>query len=108
MNDLHLQAVTETGYYYEAAPNAWLKLQEKLSDDELSDDFSGVFIGIGHDNPHERARPENKCRFSACISHVARTIEAETFTIIGGKYARLRYVGKPNNLGLAYHYIFGQ
>ncbi|MBA2652209.1 MAG: AraC family transcriptional regulator [Tatlockia sp.] len=108
LNDLHLQSVSETGYYYEAAPNAWNKLKLKLQEYELADDFSGVFVGIGHDNPHEGTRKEDKCRFSACISHLERNIETEKLTITGGKYARFRYVGKPNNLGLAYHYIFGQ
>ena len=108
LNDLHLQAVSETGYYYEAAPNAWSKLNQQLNDSELADDFSGVFVGIGHDNPHEGVTKESNCRFSACISHLERNIEAEKLIITGGKYARFRYVGKPNNLGLAYHYIFGQ
>ncbi|MBA3537072.1 MAG: helix-turn-helix domain-containing protein [Tatlockia sp.] len=105
---LNLQAVTETGYYFEAAPKAWKGLKEKLSLVELADDFSGVFVGIGHDNPHEGLREENKCRFSACISHATRDLSIDKFIIAGGIYARFRYLGKPNNLGLAYHYIFGQ
>lgn len=108
LKDLHLQSITETGYYYDAAPKAWIKLREKLSEQELADDFSGIFVGIGHDDPHDGITPENKSRFSACISHVERDIEAGKFIITGGKYARFRYTGKPNNLGLAYHYIFGQ
>jgi AraC-like DNA-binding protein/DNA gyrase inhibitor GyrI len=108
LRDLNLQAVTATGYYFEAAPKAWQELQEKLSVVELADDFSGVFVGIGHDNPHDGVTAENKCRFSACISHATRDLAIDKFIIEGGRYARFRYLGKPNNLGLAYHYIFGQ
>ena len=108
LTDLYLQAVTETGYYYEAAPKAWTKLKEKLNQMELADDFSGVFIGIGHDSPHDGLTPEDKCRFSACISHVERDIQVEKIVIKGGRYARFRYMGKPHDLGVAYHYIFGQ
>ncbi len=108
LKNLHLQSVTETGYYYDSAPKAWIKLKEKLTEQELTDDFTGVFVGIGHDNPHDGITPENKSRFSACTSHNGRNIEAEPFLILGGKYARFRYKGKPNSVGLAYHYIFGQ
>jgi len=108
LNDISVQTMTETGYYFEAAPNAWQGLQKKLHVDELSDDFSGVFIGIGHDDPHEGKVSEDQCRFSACVSHIQRDIGAENLIISGGAYARFRFVGKPNNLGLAYHYIYGQ
>ena len=108
LEDISIQAVTETGLYFESAPKAWSKLKSKLNDVELSDDFSGVFIGIGHDNPHMGIIPENKVRFSAGVSHTERDIDAEKILIAGGRYARFHYQGKINNLGLAYHYIFGQ
>ncbi|EKD75614.1 MAG: hypothetical protein ACD_44C00082G0001 [uncultured bacterium] len=108
LHDLSLQSVTEVGLYFESAPRAWKKLKEKLNQSELTDDFSGLFIGIGHDDPHEGIVPENKVRFSACVSHIDRNIGANKLIVKGGKYARFRYIGKPNNLGLAYHYIFGQ
>ena len=108
LENIKLQSITEVGLYFESAPRAWSKLTEKLNDVELSDDFSGTFIGIGHDNPHEGSVPEDQVRFSACISHVERDIAADHILISGGSYARFHYLGKPNNLGLAYHYIFGQ
>lgn len=103
LEDMKLQSVSEIGLYYESAPKAWHRLKEKLNDVELSDNFSGVFIGIGHDNPHEGTVPENQVRFSACVSHLERDIQADQMIIAGGQYARFRYLGKPNNLGLAYH-----
>ena len=71
--------------------------------DELGDDFSGTFIGIGHDNGHEIA--EDQVRFSAGVTLVKRNLSINNLMISGGNYARFRYLGKPNNLGLAYHYI---
>lgn len=108
LNNIPLQAITEIGLYFESAPKAWNKLRKELNKDELSDDFGGIFIGIGHDNPHEGNVDEDKVRFSAGVSYLERNIDANPMIIKGGKYARFRYMGKSNNLGLAYHYIFGQ
>ena len=108
MTLMNLYCITEVGLYFEAAPRAWEKLKRQLTAEELSDDFMGVFIGIGHDNPHEGVVKEDQVRFSACISHVDRQLDADTIVVSGGRYARFRYVGKPTNLGLAYHYIFGK
>lgn len=108
LEDIPVQAFTETGIYFESAPKAWNKLREQLNQDELSDDFSGIFIGVGHDNPHEGDIAEDKVRFSACVSLLERNIGGDRMIIKGGRYARFYYHGKPNNLGLAYHYIFGQ
>ena len=55
-----------------------------------------------------RLRMEYAFRFSAAVSHITRDIDAERMNIKGGDYARFSYFGKPNNLGLAYHYIFGK
>lgn len=106
--DFTIQSVTEKGLYFEAAPNAWAILRKKLTSNELNDDFSGLFIGIGHDNPHEGQVSEDKVRFTAGVTLVERDLEIERITILGDRYARFRYMGKPNNLGLAYHYIYGK
>ena len=106
--DLPIQSVTAQGLYFESAKNAWDMLKKKLSDDELSDDFSGIYIGIGHDNPHEGEVEENRVRFSAGVALNERDLGIEHRTIASGTYARFRYIGKPANLGLAYHYIYGK
>lgn len=106
--DLHLQSITERGLYVEAAVKAWNVLKSKLSFNELSDDFSGIFIGIGHDNPHEGDVAEDQVRFTAGVALLERDLGIEHTTILGGQYARFRYTGKPVNLGLAYHYIYGK
>lgn len=106
--DLEIQCATETGLYFESAPQAWKTLREKLNSFEISDDFLGYFIGIGHDNPHDGKVAEDQVRYSAGVSLIERNIGLNFMTIRGGRYARFHYVGKPANLGLAYHYIFGK
>lgn len=106
--DLSIQSVTESGLYFESAKKAWDCLRGKLSNDELSEDFSGLFIGIGHDNPHDGEVAEDKVRFSAGVALLARDLGIDQRTIPGRTYARFHYSGKPVNLGLAYHYIYGK
>lgn len=106
LTDFPIQSVTEKGLYFEAAPKAWSILKDKLSAEELSDDFSGTFIGIGHDNGH--VVPEDQVRFSAGVALSKRNFGVESRIIEKGQYARFRYFGKPNKLGLAYHYIYGK
>ena len=106
--DLHIQSVTEKGLYFEAAPSAFNILKSKLAAYEMDDDFSGIFIGIGHDNPHEEEIAEDQVRFTAGVVLVERDLGIEHTTLSGGSYARFLYNGKPNNLGLAYHYIYGK
>jgi DNA gyrase inhibitor GyrI len=108
LNGFQIQCISETGRYFESAPRAWDKLRLQLTAAELSDDFPGLFIGIGHDNPHEGSVDEDKVRFSAGISFAERDLAIERFNIASGKYARFRYVGKAWKLGLAYHYIYGK
>lgn len=108
LQDLSIQSVTETGLYFISATAAWNKIKEKLEPNELSDDFSGMFIGIGHDNPHEEGVAEDQVRYSAGVTLIERDLMIGRMTIPGGHYARFHYVGKPSNLGLAYHYIYGQ
>ena len=105
--ELHIQCVTKQGLYFESAKNAWHSLKEKLTSDELADDFSGIFIGIGHDNPHEGQIPPDKARFSAGIALIEKDLGIEHYMIPGGNYVRFHYIGMPSNLGLAYHYIYG-
>lgn len=109
LNNLNIQCVTEQGLYFESAKKAWEVLKERLNSYELlNDDFSGIFVGIGHDNPHEGEISPDKVRFSAGVALVERELDIEHHTIPGGKYARFHYIGKPVNLGLAYHYIYGK
>lgn len=108
LDDVKIQTITKQGLYFEAAPLAWQSLKDHLSATELDDDFVGTFIGIGHDNPHEGEVSEHKARFSAGIAFCPHDLKIEHYTIPGGTYARFKYTGKPHNLGLAYHYIYGQ
>ncbi len=106
--DLKLQSATEIGLYFESAPKAWRTLKDKLNSKELSDDFSGVFIGIGHDNPHENGVKENEVRYTAGVALLDRDLKLDHMVIASNRYARFRYLGKPMNMGLAYHYIYGK
>ncbi len=108
LNALEVQCVTKKGLYFECAPLAWTTLSQKLNASELTDDFPGLFIGIGHDNPHDGDVEEAQVRFSAGVSLCDRNLEIEKIILAAGRYARFRYVGKIWNLGLAYHYIYGK
>jgi AraC-like DNA-binding protein/DNA gyrase inhibitor GyrI len=108
LNDLPIQGITEQGLYYESAPKAFQNLKKLLSEEELSDDFSGFFIGIGHDNPHDGNIKENEVRFTAGVAMLERNLNIQKYLITGGLFARFHYYGKPNNMGLAYHYIYGK
>lgn len=106
--DLTIQSVTKQGLYFEAAPSAFNYLKSKLTINEIGDDFSGIYIGIGHDNPHEDGVREDQVRFTAGVTLIERDLGVGHTTLSGGSYARFRYYGKSNNLGLAYHYIYGK
>lgn len=108
INNLHIQSVTERGLYFECAPRAWQKLKSTLPQEALNDDFSGLFVGIGHDNPHEGEIREDQVRFTAGIALLEKELALDKMKIADGKYARFRYKGKPANLGMAYHYIYGK
>lgn len=108
LTDLPIQSVTEKGLYFEAAPKAFNGLKSKLTTHELSDDCLSMFIGIGHDNPHEGEVKEDQVRFTAGVTLVERDLGVERIILSSGRYARFHYFGKPNNLGLAYHYIYGK
>ena len=108
INNLTIQSVTEIGLYFESAPQAWKKLKNTLPQQALSDDFSGVFIGIGHDNPHEGDIKEDQVRFTAGVALLENDLPLPKMKISNGQYARFHYKGKPVNLGMAYHYIYGK
>ncbi|MCW5589148.1 MAG: helix-turn-helix domain-containing protein [Legionellales bacterium] len=108
LSDLSLQGVTERGIYFESAPRAWNNLKNKLLTEEINDDFSGMYVGIGHDNPHDGAVAPDEVRFTAGVTLLKRNLELDHMTIAKGYYARFYYQGKINNLGLAYHYIYGK
>lgn len=108
LTDLYIQSVTEKGLYFEAAPKVFNILKSKLTANERDDDFSGIFIGIGHDNPHEGEVTEDQVRFTAGVTLIERDLGIEHIILAGGRYARFHYNGKPNNLSLAYHYIYGK
>ena len=105
LNSLEIQCVTEKGKYFECAPRAWATLNQKVKALKFDDDFPGLFVGIGHDNPHEGDAEE---RFSAGVSLVESDLGIEKITLAAGYYARFRFVGKIWNIRLAYHYIYGK
>lgn len=107
LNEIRLQSVTMQGSYFEAAPLAWQILKEHLSEIELDDDFPGVFIGMGHDNPHDGDVAYDKVRFSAGVSFAKTNLNIDETSIPKSYYAKFIFKGKLNNLGLAYHYIYG-
>lgn len=102
------QSVTKMGTYFEAAPQAFSVLKQALQSDELGDNFSGFFIGIRHDNPHDEGIAVDKVRFSAGVAGATKHLALEEICLPSGYYARFRYYGKPSNMGLAYHYIYGK
>lgn len=107
IDEFKIQAVTKQGLYFEAAPLAWKNLEEHLGGKALNDDFTGTFIAIGHDNPHDGEIAEDQVRFSAGITCLNTDLKLEEITVAGGRYAKFNYNGKLNNMGLAYHYIYG-
>jgi AraC-like DNA-binding protein/DNA gyrase inhibitor GyrI len=108
VEEICIQSVTEKGHYFECAPKAWERLRLQMKPQHLEDDFSGLFVGIGHDNPHEKNVAEEHVRFSAGVGLLQEQLpDAERLIVEGGRYARFRYKGKLANLGLAYHSIFG-
>ncbi len=107
IDEFTIQAVTKQGLYFEAAPLAWQALKEHLDEVVLGDDFTGTFIAIGHDNPHDGEVAENQVRFSAGIVHLERDLGCNEIIVAKGAYAKFNYTGKLNNMGLAYHYIYG-
>jgi len=108
LTDFPIQCVTERGLYFEAAPKAFNILKSKLTTNELNDDCLSMFIGIGHDKPHDAEVKEDQVRFTAGVALIEKTLGIERIILSGGRYARFHYFGKPNNLGLAYHHIYGK
>jgi len=88
-------------------PKAWQNLKGCLTKEELEDDYPGIFIGIGHDNPHHSEIAEDQVRFTAGVSLHNRNLDIGEAIISKGTYARFSFIGKASNLGLAYHYIYG-
>ncbi len=107
IDGFEIQKVTKKGLYFEAAPLAWKTLKEYLDKTVFNDDFTGNFIAIGHDNPHDVKVEENQTRFSAGVVHSMNNLNIENLAVPGGSYAKFNYIGKLNNMGLAYHYIYG-
>lgn len=107
LDSFQFQGLTKKGTYFDAPPQAWMDLKSHLSRVEFDDDFSGTFIAIGHDNPHDGEIDHDKVRFSAGVALTKTDLHIEKLTISQGVYAKFRFVGKVNNLGLAYHYIYG-
>jgi AraC family transcriptional regulator len=107
LENFEIQSVTRQGSYFEAAPRAWEELKKHLDMIEFEDDFSGIYIGMGHDNPHEGEVSHDEVRFSAGIALFERDLHIDKTTLSHGSYAKFCYHGKANNLGLAYHYIYG-
>jgi AraC-like DNA-binding protein/DNA gyrase inhibitor GyrI len=105
---LEIYCVTETGLYFESAPRAWQELRKNLTAEEQSEDFAGFFVGIAHDNPHEGLVNEDQVRFTAGVSFINRKLSLSKMKTGSGLYARFHFRGKPTNMGLAYHYIYGQ
>lgn len=80
INAINLQIITEVGNYFEAAPNAWQALAKSLTENELSDNSTCLFFGIGHDDPHHKNVVVDKVRFSAGVS-MAASNDKLTFTV---------------------------
>ncbi|NBV40497.1 helix-turn-helix domain-containing protein, partial [bacterium] len=94
LNDISIQAVTKQGLYFECAPQAWHALQEKLQTINIDDDFGGMFIGIGHDNPHDGEIAHDQVRFSAGVSFLDTNLGIDKITLPSGLYAKFNYEGK--------------
>lgn len=107
IDGFEIQGITKQGLYFEAAPLAWKILKEYLDETVFNDDFTGNFIAIGHDNPHDGKVEEDQVRFSAGVAHLMSDLNIAKIAVPGGAYAKFNYTGKLNNMGLAYHYIYG-
>jgi AraC family transcriptional regulator len=107
IDEFKIQAVTKKGSYFECAPLAWEILKGQVDGIVLGDDFTGTFIGIAHDNPHDGEIAWDQVRFSAGIVHLEQDFGMNEISIAKGSYAKFKYIGKLNNMGLAYHYIYG-
>lgn len=107
LHDIVIQSVTKQGLYYECAPQAWQAFKNIVQPELLEDDSLGLFIGIGHDNPHDGEVSEDKVRFTAGVTLTDSIPGLIQMIIPGGAYAKFRFTGKLNNIGAAYHYIYG-
>ena len=107
LGEFVIQAVTRQGFYFDCAPRAWDDLRALLHEKELDDDFTGTFVGIGHDNPHDGEVADENIRFSAGVALLDKKIGCEEIILPGGRYAKFNYTGKIYDIGTAYHYIYG-
>jgi len=107
MKSLLVQAVTKQGPYFTSATQAWHALKDNVEQPYLTDDFDGMFIGVGHDNPHLGKAAANQVRFSAGIAFAKPIQDLEVIVLESGCYAKFEHQGDLNKIGNAYHYIFG-
>lgn len=105
LEDIVVQGVTVQGLYFESAPRAWQQLHAVL--ETLPKDEATLFIGIGHDNPHEGQVSADAVRFTAGIASGKQKDGLASITLKSGDYAKFSFKGRVNNLGMAYHYIYG-
>jgi len=102
---LHARVFTESGRYHDCAPRAWSRLIQALPE-AARDDAAQLFVGVAHDNPHDRTDEPRALqeRFSA---GVLAAPGPDTTPITSGLHARFRYRGFLHNSGLGLHYIYG-
>ena len=107
--------IRKLGNYNQSAHAAWtcmfqtLKMQQQQGEQDLQ------FFGISHDNPHAEGVNEEDLRFDACVhgkkdllTALAKNTEGALAEIPAGNYAIFTFVGPYENLGSAYHYIYGE
>jgi AraC family transcriptional regulator len=92
IDEFKIQAVTKKGSYFECAPLAWEILKGQVDGIVLGDDFTGTFIGIAHDNPHDGEIAWDQVRFSAGIVHLEQDFGMNEISIAKGSYAKFKYI----------------
>ena len=95
------------GYDQKKISEVWDKLCNWAGSQNLLNKET-VFIGISFDNPC--VTPADKCRYYACIGVSDEVKPPKGFGLIdlpAGKYAVSRYVGKGDDIGLAWSDMYG-
>lgn len=96
------------GYDEKKIAAAWEKLCNWAYSENIVNKDT-VWIGISFDNPC--ITPENKCRYYACITVSNEVVPPKGFGTIdlsAGKYAVARFVGKVEELAIAWQELYGK
>lgn len=103
---LELQSVTEAGSYFSGPTRAWATLEEAVCSARLDPADVPLWVGQALDDPHHENVAPEQVRFCAGIE-CQSDLGLPRILLPEASYARFVFTGKPDSLGLAYHYIYG-